>query len=292
MECALKIIFLSFGNSDLQKSAKRIEKQALKMDIYDEISIYNEHKLDTDFRKHFSQKLRKHTRGFGYWCWKPQIILQALSKMKDGDILHYADMGCHLNANGVSRLKDYINYASKSQSGILAFQAIPPDFHDGQQLPDLRDKLWVKGDLLDYFHVRDRKEIVETPTYGATTLFIKKSIHSINFIKEWVTVYYQDFTLTDDTPSKSPNLEGFIENRHDQSIFSILCKLYKVTTLSAYEYWYPQKENTARPDWETLKNYPIHARRDKQFGLRYMIEYYFLAVRRRFLKRLGVGLKP
>ena len=72
-------------------------------------------------------------------------------------------------------LKEYINNASKSQSGILAFQAITPDFHDDRQLPDLKDKLWTKGDLLDHFHVRDRTEIIETPTYGSGIIFVRKS---------------------------------------------------------------------------------------------------------------------
>jgi len=31
--------------------------------------------------------------------------------------------------------------------------------------------------------------------------------------------------LVDDSPSVLPNADGFIENRHDQSVFSLLCKM-------------------------------------------------------------------
>jgi hypothetical protein len=35
-----------------------------------------------------------------------------------------------------------------------------------------------------------------------------------------------NYHLIDDTPSKSPNFTEFIEHRHDQSILSLLTKLY------------------------------------------------------------------
>jgi hypothetical protein len=71
--------------------------------------------------------------------------------------------------------------------------------------------------------------------------------------------------LIDDTPSSSPNKYGFIEHRHDQAIFSLLCIKYKVLTVSAYEYWYPKKGSLQiiAPDWAALKEFPIHAKRDK-----------------------------
>ena len=75
-----------------------------------------------------------------------------------------------------------------------------------------------------------------------------------------------DFNLIDDTPSKSKNLKGFIEHRHDQAVFSILCKINSVDTLSAYEYWYPSKSK-GKPDWSILKDYPIHAKRDLDYGV-------------------------
>ena len=42
-------------------------------------------------------------------------------------------------------------------------------------------------------------------------------------------IFDERFDFVDDTPSKIKNLDGFIQNQHDQSVFSILCKLNKVT---------------------------------------------------------------
>ena len=80
--------------------------------------------------------------------------------------------------------------------------------------------------------------------------------------------------ILDDTPSRSRNLEGFIEHRHDQAIFSLLCIQHKVMSLSSQETWYPKRFSAGqltpsislKPDWDALKYFPIHAKRDKDLG--------------------------
>jgi hypothetical protein len=38
--------------------------------------------------------------------------------------------------------------------------------------------------------------------------------------------------------------------------------------LSAYEYWYPMKNvKKLKPDWLALEEFPIHAKRDKDYGM-------------------------
>lgn len=51
-------------------------------------------------------------------------------------------------------------------------------------------------------------------------------------VKEWMNVFYNDMHLVDDTPSLIKNSDDFIEHRHDQSIFSILSKLYNAATIN------------------------------------------------------------
>ena len=93
----------------------------------------------------------------------------------------------------------------------------------------------------------------------------------MTILRKWIEIIDADFSLIDDTPSKSPNTPDFIEHRHDQAIFSILCKLNNVYTLSAFEYWYP-KWNSRRPDWRALKYMPIHAKRDLDYGVYYNLK--------------------
>lgn len=264
----MKKYFLSFADTSLRNSLNRIGQQARNMGCFDEIFIYSEKNLDQEFTLKYSKVLVKGSRGFGYWVWKPQIILQALSKLNEGDLLLYTDAGCHLNLQGRSRLLEYFQILNSDINGIIAFQAKlpePPLTYDGREMLDLREFKWAKYDLIDFFGLDENSVHVNSQTIGATVILIKKCSKSIEIIKKWIDIISSDFSLLDDSPSKLQNLDGFIEHRHDQSIFSILCKLNGINTLSAYEYWYPNHSLTDS-DWDLLKFFPVHARRDKRLS--------------------------
>lgn len=118
-------------------------------------------------------------------------------------------------------MKNYIEYAEKHD--IVAFELRIPD------------KFYTKSDLFNYFNVLNNKEITDTNTRCATSLIIKKTDKTIRFLNEWLKVFYDNFNLADDTPSVIKNLDGFVEHRHDQSIFSILSKLYNAKAITNFE---------------------------------------------------------
>lgn len=267
----MKKVFLTFSSSDLYRSLERIKREATAMELYDAIYTWTEQDLNPLFLNSAGKHLQPGSRGFGYWAWKPQILLQLLEQLQEGDLLQYTDTGCRLNRKGRNRLLQYFTLAEEAPCGILAFQnkvPEPPLPWDGRPLPEYRDFMWTKGDLIDYFGVRHRQDILESPTIGAGIIFIRKCDASVTLIRKWLQTILDDFSLIDDTPSKAPNLPGFIEHRHDQSIFSLLCKLHGASTVSAFEYWYPPKHKMFRPDWKQLKRFPIHARRDLDYGYR------------------------
>jgi hypothetical protein len=216
----------AFADSGLGHVKLRFEEQARLMGYYNKVFFYTENDLSDDSKTHFSDKL-KVNRGFGYWVWKPQIILQTLEQLNEGDILNYCDAGCHLNPRGFTQLNEYFTSTNRSRADILAFNV------GGTHT----ERKWTKGDLFDYFGVRDREDIYNSVQALSGIIFIKKSTKSINIIKQWLQVYYDDFSLVDDTPSKSPNFSDFIENRHDQSIFSLLAKInnFDIINLSQNE---------------------------------------------------------
>lgn len=281
----MKKIFLTFADQRMSRALQRIQNQAIAMRTYDFIVLANEYSLNLDFREQFSEYLKPGIRGFGYWSWKAQIILQTLHQMNDGDLLQYTDAGCHLNPKGRKKLNEYFLKAQNSQSGILAFQAIPPTFHNQKiKLLDLREDRWCKGDLCDAFDVRTCPNIIETQAIGAGIIFVKKCDESLKILTSWLNVYKDNFNLIDDSVSKSANPPGFVEHRHDQSIFSILAKLNKVEIASAYEYWYPNGKRKIGPDWDILSEYPIHAKRDR--GMHWLAKMYEFSGRvfKKFLK--------
>ena len=78
--------------------------------------------------------------------------------------------------------------------------------------------------------------------------------------------------------SKSNNHEKFSGMRGDQSIFSIICKLNKVHSISASECDWAELDGRR---WDHLRNYPILAKRD----LKYNIFKRFINRQRKTLRR-------
>lgn len=265
---------VSFADSRMRPALHRLKMQAKEMELFESIHLLNESSLSIEFRKRFKDKLVFGSRGYGYWSWKPEVILNGLSRIGDGELLLYIDAGCHLNPLGKSRLLQYFEHLMRESNGILAFQANPPGIqnstlkYDGRRLPDQANYRWIKGDVLDYFNVREDPGIVNAQAIGAGIILIRKCDNGVNIIKEWQKTIWERFDLLDDSPSSSTDLKGFLEHRHDQAIFTLICMKYRIKTLSAYEYWYPKKNCTKMsPDWHALKEFPIHARRDKNMGV-------------------------
>ena len=127
---------------------------------------------------------------------------------------------------------------------------------------------------------KNNNNVINAQEIAGGVFLIKKCEQSIRLIKEWQKIIYTRFDLISDTPSVSPNLSGFIENRHDQTIWTLLCLKYNIKRLSAYEFWYPKKNTKKlKPDWDALYEFPVHVKRDKDLG---MVNY----IIRRFNKKI------
>lgn len=174
-----KKYFCTFADSRMKKSLRRIEKQVKNLNFFDKIIINNEKDLDQNFKDEFKDKLIKGSRGYGYWVWKPQIILQALREMNDGDILLYADAGCHLNQGGIERLVYYFEQTYQSKSGLFIFQdAKESDNNKLEIFYTGLEKRYTKMDMLKYFSVDNEKSICDSGQIQATAFLIKKCSNS------------------------------------------------------------------------------------------------------------------
>ena len=61
--------------------------------------------------------------------------------------------------------------------------------------------------------------------FSASNIRLRKCSSVLNFVKEWNTIAQEsDHRYIDDSPSLNNKDEHIAENRHDQSIFSLLCK--------------------------------------------------------------------
>ena len=231
-------------DSRFRRTSQRVKKQALKFGPIDSCRVLSERDLDPDFLAHFGEFLSPSHKGFGYYCWKPQVISQSLGALAEGDILVYIDGGSHLNKRGTEKFKEYVDSCRQSPSGVLAFQTGWPE------------KNWSKGDLLDHFDVRNKPDVLESGQIQAGVILFRNCRSSREFVAQWLAVMKFDFRLIDDSPSSSPNLPGFRNHRHDQSIFSLTGKRLGITLMPA------SNQEAKRSGARTTSLEPFEHRRD------------------------------
>lgn len=216
----MKIYFITFANTASGFSLDRIRYEAEKMEIFDQVICYNENDFDKSYWKKYHKNFT-YERGFGYWSWKPYFIKKTLATLNDRDVVVYADAGCMLLRENRERLKEWINRTSISKSGILSPCHGPYLEHE-----------WTRYDLYDYINTTYNKDNIDiflnTIQCGAGILVISKRKSSVDFIDKWNDVMSNHFHLCTDEKSSLPNHPNFHENRHDQSVFSMLSKIYGI----------------------------------------------------------------
>jgi hypothetical protein len=220
---AYKVNFLSFGNNIYSDSLNRIKNEALVFNIFDNIYTYNDIDLQqfTDFWDKHKIFLCNNNRGYGYWIWKSYLTLKTLEGMNDDDILVYADAGCILNNNGINRLKEYIEIVKNNDSGNISFQ-----------MDNNLEKTWTKMDIFNYFNIKNTDNYFSSPQLIGGIFIMRKCNIVMKIVNEWYEIMSNNYNLIDDSQSISNNDISFKENRHDQSIFSILRKKYGSVILS------------------------------------------------------------
>jgi hypothetical protein len=205
----MSITLINYANSGYVQSRAKQKETALTIAGINKVIEYNYGDIDDDFKrtcsKHFGNP-----RGAGFWVWKPYFILKTLDTLNDGDVLVYCDSG--------SYFKDSIvPYIEKMKGSIMLFYPDNKGFIE---------KVWTKMDILEHLQVQDDTSILRSVQLEAGFILLKKSDISYRFILEWLELC-KDYHLISDEASLKPNLWEFAENRHDQSLLSVLGKKCK-----------------------------------------------------------------
>lgn len=218
---------ITYGNEKFKYAREKFVVKAKELNIFDNVRAYSEHDVTDEL---VSTKLFKKERGGGYWTWKPDIIYTAMSQMQDGDILVYCDAGCTLQQSSEwSRiwkiLEHYDVYA--------------------QRLFKRTDK-WTRKSILETFKEINGEIWEKQCQYLATIVILKITPFTRSFIAEWrkLMIYHQE--LVDDVSIKERCYEQkcFVENRHDQAIYSAL--IYKYI-----------QNNKIYATWEHIEDFDI-----------------------------------
>ena len=205
-----KIVAISYANDLYQKQLKVNKKSAIEVGEVDEYYSYGPDDIDPVFREKNKDILNR-KRGNGYWIWKSYFINKTMTeKLNYGDYLIYADAGI-LYMNSSHLLFDFMK---KQKANMWAYKLT------------VLEKTYTKRDAFILMDA-DTPYYYDTNQYMAGIQIYKKTKHTIKFIQEYLH-YSQDQRIVTDDPNTlgKENYPGFKDNRHDQTVFSLLIKKY------------------------------------------------------------------
>jgi len=250
-----KKYFLTYNsNKDFNFSNRHLVNLVERSNLFDGIFNYSQKDLSSEFVAKYRDIL-KMPRGGGYWLWKVDIIQQTLKKISENDILLYMDSGSTFNFRGKEKFKKYCTELGDSSYGLLNFSTI------------FKEKHWTTKNIFDYFNVDIDSDIANSPQLEATNLIFQKNNHSTHLLKEFTKLLEKDRYLITDKYNSSQKLESFRENRHDQSIFSLLSKIYGSLKI--------KNETNFKNNESNQYLYPILSTRHSKQNLIFKTIYYF-----------------
>lgn len=235
----MNLHLLSFGSPSEKYNwtLSRLKKEAEYLNVFKTINIFTEKNI-FDFCSDLKpyENFMQSSRGYGYWIWKYFLVSKLFENLLEGDILLYLDAGCSINENGIERLEFYYEMAEKNN--IVAFKME----HLEKKYTKKDTYLRVIGEDLKFY---DEGQV------QASCFLIKKTKSTIDFIDEIKSICVdQNYHYINDGKSLNENDETFIEHRHDQSVFSLMCKKHNAFLINDETYW--------EPNWNLFgKEYPI-----------------------------------
>ncbi|MEI8339596.1 MAG: hypothetical protein WCF94_02940, partial [bacterium] len=222
----MKIIFITFGGPtpNYHAAVKRLCAQAKSFNVFDQVIGYTDKDLIgfSGFYNMHKDFIKNNSRGYGYWIWKPFLILENLINMQEGDLLFYCDAGCELNIKGK---ENFLQLLSRARNNLISATRGGSD-----------DYRYSKVDLINFLNMDKDLYLLKKPQVQAGVLIIKKTAKALELFEEYYDICSQHYNFIDDSQSDTENHIGFVENKHDQSVFSLLVKKHKLINFDIDKY--------------------------------------------------------
>lgn len=246
-----KTHFITYGNNRFENSKRRLLLEAKEFGEFASINGYGPSDLSEKFREKYKDILNE-SRGGGYWIWRPVILHEALKFINENDIVVYLDAGCKLNKKGKTRFYEYINMLNtcKNNYGIMSFQMSGNNGPGGLEI----EKKWTIREIFDNFKVDVDGDIANSGQYLGGILVMKKNDHLKKYMNLYTTTILTKPLLCTDFYNNQNQISEFRENRHEQSITSVLRKIMGSLIIDGDESWmvpFGEGESLKYPFWAT-----------------------------------------
>lgn len=223
-------IFVTYADREFREAAARLRRRARKMGLFDKVLVYTPKQLPDYI---LSSPLYKYSRGGGYWCWKPYILQDALSKCEMGDVIYYADSGCVLNPTS----EEWRQWAEEMRTHNAIFFQYRKGYHYAlwdrycadEDNNNARILHWTKPLAAQWLtdYVGDEHWLEDSKIWGGACIL--KKVPSCRLIDEWlrITIAHPEIIM-DPQPEEGMSFpKTFNVHRHDQVILTALVHKYK-----------------------------------------------------------------
>ena len=210
-----KLYFITYSDSQKYNISKtHILGLAKESGFFHSCEAFKKKDLDQNFIDKYSEILNQN-KGGGYYLWKPIIIRQFINKIDEGDIVVYTDAGSSFNYNAKTRFYNYIELLNSSDFGNLRFESKKENL----------EKYWTTKEIFKYFKTTPESSFGKSTQLMGGHLIFKKNDHTKELLNEFFNVIDSDKNLITDHYNTN-QISNFKENRHDQSILSLLSKKF------------------------------------------------------------------
>ena len=209
------------GSKDFEAAADRLAETVDSFQLFDKIRVFKSSDVDfyaPEISSWYSKEELSGLKGYGWYVWKSRFARTVIEKdFENSDGIMYLDAGCEafLSAFSKKRLENYMKIAESS--GSCLFRIPTPE------------KLYTKQLLLDRFSTTV-KSLDEYQFQSGSWLFTGKVAKE--FLKYWDEVVWEDKRFTDESASPDGEIEGFICNRYDQAVFSMVARSLSLSACS------------------------------------------------------------
>ncbi|WXT99920.1 MAG: hypothetical protein Ctma_0626 [Catillopecten margaritatus gill symbiont] len=201
--------YINYSDKSFKKQQKFAIFMAKLVGNFDEVTAYGPQDTDKIFYKENEVILRQ-PRGGGYWLWKTYFINKKIQEINNGDYLFYCDSGAFF----LKSVDILIKELEKYDQDIMGFE-VP-----------LIEKQWTKKELFINMGC-DNDFFKESNQIMGGYVLVKKTKKSVDFFKQHLQYSCNEINITDKYNDINQS-KYFIDHRHDQSIFSLLYKKYKL----------------------------------------------------------------
>ena len=206
--------FITFATASHRDAAARNAASAKAPGGFDEAAVLSPDYFEETFKTRYAHILQA-PRGAGYWSWKPYVISKYMYyNASENDLVCYNDASYEVK-------QPFASYLSAALAGrackILAFTSKPSE----GRFPE---RSWSKRDAFVLMNIPSEANYTQTSQIWGGFLCFIKTFDSAQFLFEWLT-YARDPRIITDAPSEfGAEDPEFRENRHDQTIASLLLK--------------------------------------------------------------------